>query len=103
MLSIVEGRQFQSGQGLYRTDENGGKHIHSVQALYEITSVTADSVAYVMVEVLEESGRPSAPHDVMIPTPGKSRGTYTTAGFARAVQRERVILLSDNHVVGRRH
>lgn len=102
MRAITVGQQFQKGTAHRWTDTDGRERFHSVQALYEVTEVTPDTVTCVMVEVLEEFGRPTSPHDVMIPTPGVSRTTFTTAGFATAVQRERVTLLREGHQVGRR-
>jgi hypothetical protein len=96
--TITTGTQFQHRSARPWTNADGRKVWHSTVTLCEISGMTGRSVDYVVVELLEESGRPD--DGAMVPTPG-STGSYLPIAFREAAQRGSVTLLRKGHQVGR--
>ena len=98
--TITTGTQFQRNNARQWTNAEGRKVWHSTVTLCEVTAVSGRSVDYVVVELLEEFGRPT--QGAMVPTPGVSTGSYLPSAFADAQHKGSVRVLSRDHRVGRR-
>lgn len=98
--TVPVGAQFQKNEGHFWTATDGSKRIHSFTTLCEVTESDAHGIRYVVVQVLEEVGRPTG-GEIMIPTPGTSKGALTLQGLAAAIQRGSIVPLAADHVVGK--